>query len=381
MKPVRRRRRTNELDTVGQAGWLYTDLLLGLMIVFLGLVTFSVAAIVIDEGSSAGDQIAANVAGDADDFAGFRVTPSDGDTEVSEVGTIDDFTITLDIKPESDVVLTITTEHDDELKIRDPLLTFTPDNWEEPQEVIVEGVDDDELDGDQRSMIVFNIDSAEPDGDFSKVKSQSFDVVTVDDDVPPPTTTLPVGVEKCYFQIDLTSVPSNRDITEEDKNVLKEEFDLALKEKGIAGQSIGVLLTFADSPPNSRGSVRAQGFNEIVPPLVDEAQEAAARNFYTQSLDGDYGGYRLSLYLLTGAEFKVNFDANKDGQCDEFLDPEQEAILMDSYEWWGSGEDVDALLVILGRPSGGFYGETTRDMHIAMLERYELSLDNVPSPP
>ena len=325
MKPVRRRRRTNELDTVGQAGWLYTDLLLGLMIVFLGLVSSSVAVIVIDEESSAGDEIDANVAGGADDFAGFTITESDGDTEVSEAGTIDDFTITLDIKPEADVVLTITAEDEGELKIRDPLLTFTPDNWEEPQEVIVEGVDDDKLDGDQRSMIVINIDNAEPDGDFSKVKSQSFDVTTVDDDVPPPTTTLPVGVEKCYFQIDLTSVPSNRSITEEDENVLKEEFDLALEEKGIKGQSIGVLLTFADTPPNSGGSARAQQFNELIPPLVSEAKEAAARNFYTESLRGAFGGYRLSLYLLTGAEFPPHFDTdpeNNTGQCDESVDPE-----------------------------------------------------------
>ena len=41
---TRNRRGQSEYDPVGLAGWLYTDLLLGLMIVFLGSVTFQVAA-------------------------------------------------------------------------------------------------------------------------------------------------------------------------------------------------------------------------------------------------------------------------------------------------------------------------------------------------
>ena len=45
MAPPRRRRSGGEgQDPVGLSGWLYTDLLLGLMIVFLGAMTFAVAS-------------------------------------------------------------------------------------------------------------------------------------------------------------------------------------------------------------------------------------------------------------------------------------------------------------------------------------------------
>ena len=51
----RNRRGQSEYDPVGLAGWLYTDLLLGLMVVFLGSVTFQVVASGSDQdGSQAG---------------------------------------------------------------------------------------------------------------------------------------------------------------------------------------------------------------------------------------------------------------------------------------------------------------------------------------
>ena len=390
MKPVRRRKRNNELDSVGLAGWLYTDLLLGLMVIFLGLATYiSIEIFSIDEEDSSGSATSDGATSDSGisdkGISGFTITETDEETKVNENGKTDRFIVDLDIRPESNVVLEITTTDQDEVKVVTSSLIFTPDNWENSQEVILEGVDDLEIDGNQTSEVLVGVVVSSSDDSFAAVKNQTVIVETEDDDVPPPTTTLPPSVEKCYFLIDLTSVRSDQVLNEEnieDIEELKNEFERELDRLGIAGQSIGVLLTFADSPAGSGGSSRAQSFNEEVAPLVNGAGDAATRHFYTESLGGAWNGYRLNLYLLTGAEFQPHFDTTSDGQCDSaILDPEEEAILLGSYEWMDRGEDVDALLAVLGRPLGYFYGESTRLAHISELEMYGLSLEGVPSRP
>jgi len=53
---------------------------------------------------------------------------------------------------------------------------------------------------------------------------------------------------------------------------------------------------------------------------------------------------------------------------------------MDSYVW-GLTAKALALREILGLELSYYYDEETRETHIALLEKYGRSSDNVPSPP
>lgn len=87
------------------------------------------------------------------DVAGIIVTESDGMTMTTEGGMSDDFTVVLETEPLLPVVITIVTGDATENTV-DPLtLTFLPANWNIPQTVTVNGVDDPLTDGDQTTII------------------------------------------------------------------------------------------------------------------------------------------------------------------------------------------------------------------------------------
>ena len=71
--------------------------------------------------------------------AGFTVSKTE--IEVKE-GESDKFTVVLTSKPTSDVVLDISSSNADKVTFDKASLTFTSDNWNTPQEVIVSAVDD-----------------------------------------------------------------------------------------------------------------------------------------------------------------------------------------------------------------------------------------------
>ena len=73
------------------------------------------------------------------DVAGFTVTETSSNTEVTEAGGTDSFTLVLDAEPTSNVVIDITSDDTGE-KQSVLLLTFTTANWDTPQTVTVTGV-------------------------------------------------------------------------------------------------------------------------------------------------------------------------------------------------------------------------------------------------
>lgn len=118
-----------------------------------------------------------------DDAAGFVLTESGGGTAVSEAGTVDTFTVVLTARPESDVVFTIESSDPGELTAGEDRLTFTPGNWNAPQNISVTGVDDPFLDGPQTSAIRVCIDTDATDDAFDHLAGQAVSAVTMDDDV------------------------------------------------------------------------------------------------------------------------------------------------------------------------------------------------------
>ncbi len=116
-----------------------------------------------------------------DDTAGVDVTETGGDTQVSETGTQDTFTVLLSSQPTADVVIGISSSDAGEATVLPATLTFTDTNWDRPQTITVTGVNDDIADGVQ--AIEINLANAvSTDGDYGGKFSSHVDVSVADDD-------------------------------------------------------------------------------------------------------------------------------------------------------------------------------------------------------
>ncbi|MBI1313173.1 hypothetical protein GC176_17925, partial [bacterium] len=118
------------------------------------------------------------------DVAGFLVTETDGDTQVSESGPSDTFSVVLTSRPLTDVVLTVIGSDASAATADQSSLTFTMDNWNVPQSVTVTGIDDAIVDGTQISSVTVAIDAAATDDSFAALSPESVTVSTLDDDLP-----------------------------------------------------------------------------------------------------------------------------------------------------------------------------------------------------
>ncbi|PHS18480.1 MAG: hypothetical protein COA78_02315, partial [Blastopirellula sp.] len=118
-----------------------------------------------------------------DDFAGFTITETSGSTSVDEDGVMDAFDVVLDKQPLTPVVFTLSSSDTDEVNIDKPALTFTNENWDIPQTVLVTAVDDAIVDGSQDSTITIGIDDANSDEAFATLANQTVSVTSADNDV------------------------------------------------------------------------------------------------------------------------------------------------------------------------------------------------------
>ncbi len=116
------------------------------------------------------------------DFAGFTINESDDSTQVDELGNTDTLSVVLDAQPISNVVLLVASADVNEATVDQPSLTFTPSTWNIPFTVIVKGVDDSDLDGDQTTIITLAVSDANSDDIFDPLADQSLSVTILDDD-------------------------------------------------------------------------------------------------------------------------------------------------------------------------------------------------------
>ncbi len=87
-----------------------------------------------------------------DETAGVTVNPTTGNT--SEDRTPFTFTVVLNSQPSADVQIPLQSDRDSEGTIEKPNLTFTTENWDQPQTVEVVGQDDHLDDGHQQFRIL-----------------------------------------------------------------------------------------------------------------------------------------------------------------------------------------------------------------------------------
>jgi hypothetical protein len=146
-----------------------------------------------------------------DEWAGFDVTPVSG-LVTSEAGWTATFDVALTAIPVSDVTIAISSLDEDEGTVAPAELTFTPDNWDQPQTATVTGVDDDVRDGPVAYVIeLTRIAGA---GGYAWSDPPDVTVTNRDDDTPGMTVVAPQALvtseagDAATFTVALDSVPT-----------------------------------------------------------------------------------------------------------------------------------------------------------------------------
>ncbi len=114
---------------------------------------------------------------------GFDVTETDAGTTVSESGSTDTFDVVLTARPQSNVVMNISSSDTDEATVNPATLTFTPANWNQPKTVTVRGINDTLVDGNQVTTVTISVNDAASDNAFDNLADKTVLVTTTDDDV------------------------------------------------------------------------------------------------------------------------------------------------------------------------------------------------------
>ena len=117
-----------------------------------------------------------------DDPAAWSLAQTDGTTEVSENGAPDSLMVVLLARPLNEVVFATATDDDTEATAAPEFLTFDSANWNIPQQIAINPVDDFIVDGEQQPTITVSVDPAQSDAAFTTTDAQSFTVRTFDDD-------------------------------------------------------------------------------------------------------------------------------------------------------------------------------------------------------
>ncbi len=129
------------------------------------------------DGLDADDLQASNV---DDDEPG--VTLSATQLTTTEDGGSANFTVVLDTPPENDVQLSLTVSDPQEVQLSAQVLTFTPASWNQPQQVVVTGQNDDETDGDQEVTLHLSQFSTGGASSYGSFHIPSVEITNVDND-------------------------------------------------------------------------------------------------------------------------------------------------------------------------------------------------------
>jgi tetratricopeptide (TPR) repeat protein len=115
-------------------------------------------------------------------LTGITVEESGAASVVAEAGGTDEFTVVLDSRPDSAVVLDLTSGDSTEVLVSPATLTFDSGNWDVRQTVTMTGQDDVTSDGDQVTVITVSVDTLQSDPAFVPVTDRTVVATTVDDD-------------------------------------------------------------------------------------------------------------------------------------------------------------------------------------------------------
>ena len=120
--------------------------------------------------------------GTVKDIDTAELVASLGVSPIVKEGNSDFVTVSLSLssKPTKNVSVAISVTDDSEIKINKKSLSFTPDHWDMPQDLLVSSVDDSIVDGDIKSKVVLKMTSGDKNFDGN---NKEIEFTTVDDDV------------------------------------------------------------------------------------------------------------------------------------------------------------------------------------------------------
>ncbi len=214
-----------------------------------------------------------------DDNPGFSVGPISND--LNETGNQANFFVVLNSRPNTPVQLNISTNDrtESEVDVSFSTILFNPDEWNIPQNVYLNSVNDDIIDGDKTSTILISVDiSSDP--NFFGLEDQSINVLTIDDDESNVLITeidllTSEDEDQGFFEILLTSRP--------DSSVIVNFSSSNLNEGTVIPQ-----ITFDSSNWDEPQLVYVTGVDDF-PPVTDGPQKYDIIISSVFSLDLNYG--------------------------------------------------------------------------------------------
>ncbi|WP_456404369.1 hypothetical protein [Thiolapillus sp.] len=161
------------------------------------------------------------------------------DLVTTEAGGEDSFSVVLNKAPDSDVQIAFASSDSSEGNVNPGLLVFTPDDWNIEQEVIVEGQDDDVVDGNVSYFIASTVTSG--DADYNGISTENVEATNIDDD-----------------QYDVVVAPVSGLVTTEDGG--KAVFRVFLSQEPSADVSVSLVSTdVSEGAPDSDSLVFTAG--------------------------------------------------------------------------------------------------------------------------
>ncbi|MEZ4798217.1 MAG: hypothetical protein R2809_00270 [Flavobacteriales bacterium] len=100
--------------------------------------------------------------------------------QVSEMGSTNSIPVTLNTQPSADVTISISSSNPSEISFSPATLTFTSANWNTPQYITVQGLDDSADDGNTVTTLTLSASSA--DANYNSLSAFTVNVTNLDDD-------------------------------------------------------------------------------------------------------------------------------------------------------------------------------------------------------
>lgn len=112
----------------------------------------------------------------------FLFTPNATTLSLTEDGAAQQIQVLLNRRPSSDVVIEVSVADSTEVSVSQTAITFTPQNWQSPQLLQLQGVPDDVIDFRVDSNVTLSINASSSAAEFSSVESQTIVISTFDSD-------------------------------------------------------------------------------------------------------------------------------------------------------------------------------------------------------
>gem|GEM_PF-6832236 len=229
----------------------------------------------------------------------INVNPTSGLT-TSEAGGMATFTVSVNSAPSDDVNVSLASSNVAEGTINNAALTFTPTNWNQPQTVMITGVDDANLDGNVEYTI--NITAMSNDANYSAIDPADVSVTNTDNEIPPPgeINIDPVaGLETsedggtATFTIALGTVPTA-------------DVSIGLSSSNAAeGSVMPASVVFNPANYNIPQTITVTGVDDVANPMVDGPIAYSVVTAPAVTSDLSYTGFDASDVSVTNIDNDV----------------------------------------------------------------------------